>query len=161
MRGHPDFEFLLRRQAQLDASSRSVAATPLDSTRVLIAESNRMVAEALMLAIDVEPALEPIGYALDGWEAIELAETLSPDVVVVGPKLVGLDAFTLVGLLNEFWPSVQVIRLTTSGVSDRRARRSATERCISLDRSADELVEAIAAAARGAVAPARAEATYV
>lgn len=160
MRGHPDFEFLLRRQAQLDVSSRSAAATTLDSTRVLIAESNRMVAESLMLAIDVEPALEPIGYALDGWEAIELAETLCPDVVVVGPKLVGFDAFTLVGLLNEFWPSIHVIRLTTSGVSDRRTRRSATECCISLDRSADELIEAIGAAARGGVA-ARAEASYV
>jgi len=103
---HPDFEFLLRRQEQLNASNRDGALTAPGSTRVLVAESNRLVAEALMLAIDVEPTLEPIGYALDGWEAIELIERLGPDVIVIGAKLAGLDAFTLTGLLNEFWPSV-------------------------------------------------------
>jgi chemotaxis response regulator CheB len=143
MRGHPDFEFLLRRQAQLDASSRNATATALGSTRVLVAESNRLVAEALMLAIDVEPALEPIGYALDGWEAIDLAETLCPDVVVVGPELVGFDAFTLVGLLKEFWPSIRVIRLTDADCADSRDRRATADRNVSLDHSADELIDAI------------------
>jgi DNA-binding NarL/FixJ family response regulator len=139
MRGHPDFEFLLRRQAQLNAPNRSGTAIAPGSTRVLVAESSRLVAEALMLAIDIEPTLEPIGYALDGWEAIDLAETLCPDVIVVGAQLGGLDAFTLAGLVKEFWPSVRVIRL-------------------SLDYSADELIDAIAAAsARGALA----EVSYV
>jgi DNA-binding NarL/FixJ family response regulator len=154
MRGHPDFEFLLRRQEQLNASKAP------SSTRVLVAESNRLVAEALMLAIDVEPRFEPIGYALDGWEAIELTETLGPDVIVIGAKLAGLDAFTLTGLLEEFWPSISTVRLT-----DRRSL--AADGCVSLDRSADELIDAITAAAalgrRPATAPsyAQAERSYV
>jgi DNA-binding NarL/FixJ family response regulator len=140
MRGHPDFEFLLRRQEQLNASNRDRALAAPGSTRVLVAESNRLVAEALMLAIDVEPTLEPIGYALDGWEAIELTGSLGPDVIVIGAKLAGLDAFTLTGLLKDFWPSVSTIRLTDW-------RSSAADGCVSLDRSADELIDAITAAA--------------
>ena len=140
MRGHPDFEFLLRRQEQLNGSNRAAALTAPGSIRVLVAESNRLVAEALMLAIDVEPTLEPIGYALDGWEAIELIGTLGPDVIVVGAKLACLDAFTLTGLINEFWPRVSAVRLT-----DRRSL--AADGCVSLDRSADELIDAITAAA--------------
>jgi DNA-binding NarL/FixJ family response regulator len=123
---------------------------------VLVAESSRLVAEALMVAIDVEPSMEPIGYALDGWEAIELAESLSPDVVVVGPQLAGLDGFTLTGLLNEFWPSVGVIRLTETRPTEERDRpflSSAADCCVPLDRSADELIEAIAARSARASAP--------
>lgn len=140
MRGHPDFEFLLRRQEQLNASNREAALGAPGSIRVLVAESNRLVAEALMLAIDVEPTLEPIGYALDGWEAIELTASLGPDVIVIGAKLAGLDAFTLTGLLRDFWPNVSTIRLTDW-------RSPAADGCVSLDRSADELIDAITAAA--------------
>src|ERR1041384_3364864 len=39
--------------------------------RVLIADDSRLVAEALMFALDSDPAIEAIGYALDGWEALE------------------------------------------------------------------------------------------
>jgi DNA-binding NarL/FixJ family response regulator len=124
MRGHPDFEF----------------SAP-GSTRVLLAESSRIFAEALMSAIDVDPLLEPIGYALDSWEALELVETLDPDVVVVGPRLKDLDGLTLAHLLNELWPRVRVLVLAETDAGHPPAADS-----LPLDRSADELLDAIAAA---------------
>src|SRR6266542_5289369 len=65
-------------------------------TRVLVVDDSRLVAEALMFTLDSDPLLEPIGYALDGWEALELISALDPDVLLVGSELVGLDrrAFT-------------------------------------------------------------------
>ena len=150
MRGHPDFEFMLRRQRQLSESDRDAAFCVPGSTRVLFAESNRMVAEALMFAVDVEPSLEPIGYALEGWEALELAESLRPDVIVVGPHLEGLDSLTLTRLVNECWPSVHVVVLAEAHVPDQlgQAHAAGAAECVPLDRSADELIDAIAAAAK-------------
>jgi DNA-binding NarL/FixJ family response regulator len=148
MRGHPDFDFLLRRQQQLSESGRAVDSWPIGTTRVLLAQSSRMLAEALMLAIDVEPSLEPIGYALDGWDVLELTERLDPDVIVVGPNLKGLDSFTLTRLLDECWPEVRVVMLTEPQVPDQvgKAQAAGAAGCLPLDRSAEELIEAITAA---------------
>ena len=148
MRGHPDFDFLVRRQQQLSGSSFAVESRAYGPTRVLIAQSSRMLAEALMLAIDVEPWLEPIGYALDGWEALELIESLSPDVVVVGPNLNSLDSLTLTRLLNECWPNVRVLVLADAQAHDlvAQAHAAGAAGCLPVERSADELIDAIATA---------------
>jgi DNA-binding NarL/FixJ family response regulator len=148
MRGHPDFDFLLRRQQQLRESGHGIESWALGTTRVLLAQSSRMLAEALMLAIDVEPSLEPVGYALNGWDALELTESLGPDVIVVGPNLKGIDSFTLTRLLDEYWPEVRVIVLTEPQVPDQvgQAQTAGAAGSLPLDRSADELIEAITAA---------------
>jgi DNA-binding NarL/FixJ family response regulator len=148
MRGHPDFDFLVRRQQQLSASGHAYDAWAPGATRVLIAESSRMVAEALILAIDVEPSLEPIGYAVDGWEALELTESLCPDVIVVGPRLKSLSSLTLTRLLTECWPHVSVIVLTETHMPEQigEAQAAGAADCLPLDRSADELIDAIATA---------------
>ena len=148
MIGQPDFDFLLEPQEWLSASDRAVASGIRGSTRVLFAECNRMVAEALMLAIEIEPSLDPIGYALGGWEALELTENLSPDVVVVGPQLAGLEAFPILRLLNELYPRVRLVVLTETADGEQAAPVpvAAAADYLPLDRSTDELIDAITAA---------------
>ena len=131
MREHADSEFLFRRQQRL-------AAELPGSIRVLVAEPNRMVAEALMIAIDIEPSVEPIGYALDGWAALELVESLDPDVIVVGRNLGGLDSRTLARLLNEHWPHIRVVMLTNATSPAPEGAYA-----LPLDCSTDELIDAI------------------
>ncbi len=166
MRGQPDFDFLLEPQQWLSESDRAVASGAHGSTRVLFAESNRMVAEALMLAIEIEPSLDPIGYALGGWEALELTETLRPDVIVVGPQLAGLDSFPILRLLSELYPRVRLVVLTETEGREQAAEETAAAAVdyLPLDRSTDELINTIAAASArpnrlslvGSIAPAEA-----
>jgi DNA-binding NarL/FixJ family response regulator len=59
--------------------------------RVLVAHQRRLVAESLLFVLDSDPRLEPIGYALDVEEAVELAILLEPDVVVASSELTRLD----------------------------------------------------------------------
>jgi DNA-binding NarL/FixJ family response regulator len=148
MRGHLDLDFLVRRQQQLSGIGRPVESGASGPTRVLVAQSSRLVAEALMLAIDAEPSLEPIGYAIDGWEALELIESLCPDVVVAGPSLKSLDVLTLTRLLNECWPHVRVVVLTDAPGLDHvgQAHAAGAAGCVLVDRSADELIDAITTA---------------
>src|SRR5207248_1979260 len=54
------------------------------ATRVMVVDDSRLVAEALMFTLESDPALEPIGYALDGWEALELISAFQPDALLVG-----------------------------------------------------------------------------
>jgi DNA-binding NarL/FixJ family response regulator len=147
MRGQPDFDFLFEPQQWRSESVPAGASGAHGSTRVLFAESNRMVAEALMLAIEIEPSLDPIGYALGGWEALELTESLSPDVIVVGPQLTGEDGFPVIRLLTELYPRVRLVVLTdTEGRDQAGEDLAAAVDYLPLNRSTDELIDAIGAA---------------
>ena len=143
MRGQPDFDLLFEPQRWRSESVPGARS----STRVLFAESNRMVAEALMLAIEIEPSLDPIGYALGGWETLELTESLSPDVIVVGPQLAGEDGFPVLRLLAELYPRVRLVVLTeTEGREQAAEDPAAAVDYLPLTRSTDELIDAIGAA---------------
>lgn len=61
--------------------------------RVLLAEDHTLLRAGLRQLIDGEPDMEVIGEAGDGFEAVELAAALEPDVVVLDitmPRLNGL-----------------------------------------------------------------------
>jgi DNA-binding NarL/FixJ family response regulator len=55
----------------------------------------------------------------------------------------------LTGLLKEYWPHVRVVVLAEAQAPDQvgRALAAGAADCVSLDCSADELIDAIAAAA--------------
>jgi DNA-binding NarL/FixJ family response regulator len=65
------------------------------SLRVLIADDQALVREGFRLIVGAQPDMEAIVEAADGREAVELALTLAPDVVLMDirmPELDGLEA---------------------------------------------------------------------
>jgi DNA-binding NarL/FixJ family response regulator len=64
-------------------------------TRVLIADDQTLVRESFAVLLDIEPDIDVVGQASDGLEAVAMARSLRPDVVVMDirmPKLDGLEA---------------------------------------------------------------------
>ena len=63
--------------------------------RVLVAEDSAVVQEYLLYLLAEDPALEVVGTARDGLEAVERAERLKPDVILMDvhmPRLNGYEA---------------------------------------------------------------------
>jgi DNA-binding NarL/FixJ family response regulator len=63
--------------------------------RVLLADDHPLYREGLATAIDAMPGVEVVGEAGDGKEAIDLADTLQPDIVIMDlymPVCNGIDA---------------------------------------------------------------------
>jgi DNA-binding NarL/FixJ family response regulator len=116
--------------------------------RVLVAHDSRLLAEALMFTLETDPILEPIGYALDGWEAFELVSTLRPDVVLVGPELSGLDGISFIRFVHMVWPQVRIIVLAETQVPHEveEAYGVGATDYLPNDRSTDELLDAISSA---------------
>jgi DNA-binding NarL/FixJ family response regulator len=110
--------------------------------RVLVADSRRLIAEALTFAVESDPRLDAVGYGLDGWDALELVSSYDPDVVVVGPSLDGLDQLQFTSLVREFFPNVAAILICGRGDRPAAYEAGATT-CVAESCSADELLRAI------------------
>ena len=80
--------------------------------RVLIADDDNAFLESLQALIDRQPELAVVGRAADGLEAIELAEALSPDAVVLDLHMPLLDGVTAAARLRRDHPNLCLIALT-------------------------------------------------
>ncbi len=125
-----------------------------ESTRVVIADDQRVVREGLALLIGLLPGLEVIGMASDGEEAVQLAAQLGPDIVLMDLRMPRCDGVEATRRLREKHPEVKVIVLTTYA-DDRSvvdALRAGARGFLTKDAGADEIKEAIAAVERGEAA---------
>jgi DNA-binding NarL/FixJ family response regulator len=80
--------------------------------RVLIADDHRIMRAGLIALLATRSEIEVVGQASDGIEALELAEALEPDVVVMDvtmPRLNGIDATRR---LHRLRPDMRVIGLS-------------------------------------------------
>jgi DNA-binding NarL/FixJ family response regulator len=83
-----------------------------EKIRVLIADDHTIVRSGVRLLRDAEPDVEVVGEALDGAEAVELAEELQPDVVLMDIAMPGMDGMQATRHIRAAWPDVNVLVLT-------------------------------------------------
>jgi DNA-binding NarL/FixJ family response regulator len=119
--------------------------------RVLLADDDAPFLEALSPLIERQPQLVVVGTAFDGLAAIELADELSPDAVVIDLHMPRLDGVSAVARLRRDHPSMCVIALT--GDKQRSLHHAVTEAgadaVLMKDEFVDILVERLAAARAG------------
>lgn len=115
----------------------------VENRRVLVVTEGRLVAEALMFALDSDPAIDAIGYVVDVWDAFRLVSSYEPDVVVVGPGGRNLDQLHIIRLLHDFFPEVAQIAICAGRNQSDSAREAGAEECLPESCSADELLHAI------------------
>jgi len=63
--------------------------------RILIVDDHQLVRQGLMAMLSVKPGIEVVGQAKDGVEAVELAHSLKPDIILLDllmPRKNGIDA---------------------------------------------------------------------
>lgn len=77
--------------------------------RILIADDQPIVRRALVMSLDLEDDFQVIGEARDGLEAVELARSLLPDVVVLDLEMPHMDGVLAARLLASAAPSAAVV----------------------------------------------------
>ncbi len=92
--------------------------------QVLIVDDASAVREGLRWLLENEPDLSVVGEAGDGWQALELAASLAPDVVILDIELPGADGFAVAQSLQASGQPPIIIFLTmhTDAYSRQRAR---------------------------------------
>jgi len=86
---------------------------PMRLIRVMIVDDHAMVRKGLVAFLKNEPALELVGEAGDGREAIECCEQLQPDVILMDLVMPDLGGVAATRTIHQRWPQVQVIALTS------------------------------------------------
>jgi DNA-binding NarL/FixJ family response regulator len=84
-----------------------------DTIRVLIADDHAIVREGLRTFLDLQDGIEVAGEAADGREAIEEAERLGPDVVLMDLVMPNLDGVEAMRELRTRVPQARVVVLTS------------------------------------------------
>jgi two-component system, NarL family, response regulator NreC len=82
------------------------------ATRVLIADDHAIVRAGLRALVKSEADLELVGEASDGEEALQLAESLHPDILVLDLSLPDLDGIQVTKQVQARLPGVRVLILT-------------------------------------------------
>jgi DNA-binding NarL/FixJ family response regulator len=122
--------------------------------RVLIADDQRVVREALATLIDLLDGVRVVGVAADGEEAVQLAADVRPDVVLMDLRMPRCDGVEATRRLREHDPSIKVLILTTYA-DDRSvidALRAGARGYLTKDAGADEIRAALHQVARGQAA---------
>jgi DNA-binding NarL/FixJ family response regulator len=116
--------------------------------RVLLADDDLPFLEALSPLIERQPELAVVGTAFDGLDAIELADELSPDAVVIDLHMPRIDGVTAVARLRRDHPSMCVIALTGDAhpALHQAVTEAGADAVLVKDAFVDVLVDRLAAA---------------
>jgi DNA-binding NarL/FixJ family response regulator len=82
-------------------------------TRVLIVDDHPIVRAGLVALVESAADLDVVGVGSTGLEAVDLAATLSPDVVLMDLRMPGLDGDEATARILSAVPSTRVVILTT------------------------------------------------
>jgi len=119
----------------------------------LLADDHAVLRSGLRALLNLEPDMEVVGEASNGREAIELGQTLKPDVIVMDISMPEMDGLAATKAIHEMGIPCHIVILTVHGEEDylfQTLQMGASGYV--LKSSADtELMDAIRAAQRGEV----------
>ena len=118
---------------------------------ILLVEDDRLMFEGLAILLGDEPGMRVVGVATTGAEAVEKAQLLKPDVVLMDYHLPDGDGTAPTGRIRALLPDAAILFLSadTSEAALQRAVEAGASGYISKAAPASELTASIERAAEG------------
>ncbi|MEV7519145.1 response regulator transcription factor [Streptomyces sp. NPDC091371] len=119
--------------------------------RVVIADDEPLIRAGIRMILTSAPDIEVVAEAANGREAVELARSHAPDVVLLDIQMPVMDGLTALGELVRAVPQARALILTTFGEKENvlRALGQGGAGFLLKDSAPGELIGAVRAAAAG------------
>jgi len=119
--------------------------------RIVIAEDQALVRRGAAILLSMEPDMEVVGQARNGVEAVELAQLLRPDVILMDLHMPLKGGVAATREITQVLPNTQILVLTTLNDDETvfEAVRAGAQAYLLKDAEEDELLETIRALRRG------------
>ena len=119
--------------------------------RLLLVDDHTLLRQALRSLLEAQPNLEVVGEAINGRDAVEIAEQMMPDVVLMDMVMPGLNGIDATRQILKRSPGTRVLILTAYLEDERllQALRAGASGYVVKNSDLDELVLAIQSVHRG------------
>jgi DNA-binding NarL/FixJ family response regulator len=119
--------------------------------RVLLADDHKLIRAGLVLVVQQQPDLSVIGEADDGRQAVQLVESLKPDVVVMDIGMPSLNGIEAARQITASRPDTAVVILSMHADEGYvlRALKAGARAYLLKDSATTDLVQAIRAVVEG------------
>jgi len=116
-----------------------------ENIRVLIVDDHAIVREGQMALIDTEPGMEVVGEAQDGFEAVEMANKLQSDVILMDLEMPRKGGIEAIGEIKAEKPDARILVLTSYTEDEKvyTAIKAGAQGYILKDSSPNEILAAI------------------
>jgi DNA-binding NarL/FixJ family response regulator len=123
----------------------------MKSIRVLLADDHKLIRAGLVLVVQQQPDLIVIGEADDGRQAVQLVESLKPDVVVMDIGMPNLNGIEAARQITASRPDTAVVILSMHADEGYvlRALKAGARAYLLKDSATTDLVQAIRAVVEG------------
>ena len=91
---------------------------PTGKTRILIAEDHAILRDGLRSLLEKEPALEVIGEAVNGQEAVHMAVAQKPDLIIMDLSMPGTNGTEAIPLIKKRNSDIKIIALTVHNAEE-------------------------------------------
>ena len=95
--------------------------------RILIADDHPLFRDGLHGLLDSVPDTEVVGEATDGKEAVELANRLQPDVILMDLMMPGMDGWEVLDRIRRDATTYKIPVVVLTAHAEEESRRRANE----------------------------------
>jgi DNA-binding NarL/FixJ family response regulator len=146
---------LVRLGAELAARPYARRGVPMrdEGVRVILVDDHTMVREGLRLLLRSAPDITVVGEADSGVSAVQVAERLRPDIVVLDLDMPGSDGLIALRGLKQALPDVRVLILTVHTERERLVPllEAGARGYLTKEAASQDLVDAIRVVANGEI----------
>jgi DNA-binding NarL/FixJ family response regulator len=121
--------------------------------RILLVDDHEVVRRGLRGFLELQDDMEVVGEASDGAIAIEQADALNPDVVLMDLLMPNVDGLTAIGAIHRSHPETDIVAVTSFIEEDKvtAALEAGASGYLLKDAGAEEVAQAIRSARAGEV----------
>ncbi len=125
--------------------------TKTKKIRILVVDDENVVREGFVAILRLQDDMQVVGEALNGLDAVKMAQKTKPDVVLLDLVMPQQDGLTTIPQIKELLPDTRILVLTGTAESDRvfQAVKSGALGFLLKDATRVQLLQAIREVASG------------